>query len=181
MSAGGPSGHHDAASIAAEIRQLRGQKVQPLMNFGDDLVECRIRRQRIAKQRDVDAMRDRALGKQREDLLGARLPVAAMDEHQRRAFFASLDEIDAIALARTVSEVEMVGISRTLLRRAPLPAGDDLGASGHCNAVVETFVTVFLAHPAPIGRVERRTHAQISGLGLSSVFPLCRKMFYTAT
>src|SRR4030088_837754 len=96
------------------------------------------------------------------------LPIAAVDEPQRRAFFCWPEEVDTIALARAISEVEMIGIPATHLGRAPFPAGDDVGASSHGNAVVETAVTAFLAHAAPVRRVERRTHAQISYLGRSA-------------
>jgi len=52
----------------------------------------------------------------------------------------------------------MIGIPRPHLRRAPFPARDHIAASGHGDAVVETEVTVLLAHIAPVGRIERRTH-----------------------
>ena len=41
------------------------------MYLGHDLVERRIGRQRVADQRDVDAVRHRTFGDYREDLLGA--------------------------------------------------------------------------------------------------------------
>ena len=50
---------------AAERRQLLGQIIDAGVDFGNDLVECRIRRQRVADQRDIDAMRHRAFGEQR--------------------------------------------------------------------------------------------------------------------
>src|SRR3954463_4498812 len=110
MSAGGPSGYHDAPRIAAERRQLLAKKIQRAMNFGDDRIERRLRGQRVANQRDIDAMRHRSRGKQRKNLLGAILPITAVDEQQRRGVFARLEQIDPIALARTISEIEMAGI-----------------------------------------------------------------------
>jgi len=62
MPAGGPSGHHEPARIAAERRQSLDQKIDPLVDFGDDLVERRIGRQHVTKQCDIDAMRHRAAG-----------------------------------------------------------------------------------------------------------------------
>src|SRR5450631_2755183 len=53
----------------------------------------------------------------------------------------------------------MIGIPRPHLRRTPFPARDYVAASGHGDAVVETEVTVLLAHVAPVRRIERRrTH-----------------------
>jgi len=60
------------------------------VDFSDDLIERRVRRQRVADQRDIDAMRHRPLGKDRKHLLGARLPIAAVDEQQRRRVFSGL-------------------------------------------------------------------------------------------
>ena len=71
-------------AVAAERGQLSGEIIDPGVDFGDDLIERRIRRQRVADQRDIDAMRHRAVGKQRKGFLGARLPIAAMDEQKRR-------------------------------------------------------------------------------------------------
>src|SRR5260370_23887602 len=93
------------------------------------------------------------------------LPVAAVDEHKRRPFFTRFEKVDTIALARAVSEVEMAGMSRTQLQGKPFPAGDDVGASSHGNAVVEAEITLFLAHIAPVRRIGRRSHAQISNCG----------------
>src|SRR6195952_4246101 len=44
----------------------------------------------------------------------------------------------------------------------PVPAGDQFGAIGHVNAVVEAEIALLLAHAAPIRRIERRRHARIS-------------------
>jgi hypothetical protein len=41
-------------------------------------------------------MRERALGKDGENLLGARLPVAAVDEQQRRRLLARFEKIDPL-------------------------------------------------------------------------------------
>src|ERR1700682_3784061 len=104
-------------------------------------------------------MRHWATGKYRENLLGPHLPVAAVNEQQRRRLFGSLEKIDPIALARAIFEVEMIGILRPHLRRTPFPARDHVAAAGHGDAVVEPEVAVWLAHRAPVGRVERCTHA----------------------
>ncbi len=49
----------------AERGQLPGEIIDAGMDFGDDLVERRIRRQRVADQRDIDAVGHRALGERR--------------------------------------------------------------------------------------------------------------------
>src|SRR4030081_3352820 len=109
------------------------------------------------------------------------LPVAAVDEQERRTLFARFKKVDTIAFARTVSEVEMIGISFAHFSGAPLPAGNDVGAISDGHAVVEAAITLFLIHAAPVRRVERRSHAQISNRDALSAFPLCRKMFYRTT
>src|ERR1700739_2772028 len=102
-----------------------------------------------------------------------------MNEHQRRRVLGGLEEVDAIAFARAVSEVEMLGMPRALSTRSPVPASDDVATPHHSRAVVETVVTILLAHAAPVRRIERRTHSQISKSFAS--FPLLREMFYRAT
>src|SRR5229473_5228018 len=162
MSAGGPSGHRDPSGVATENRQLFRQKVESSINLSNDLIERRVRRERVADQRDIDAMRHGSCGKQREGLLGAHLPVTAMDEQKRRPAVGGFEEIDAVALARAVSEVEMIGVARPHFGGTPVPAGNHVGASSYGNAVVETAVAIFRGHGAPVGRIERRSHAQNS-------------------
>ena len=83
-----------------------GQEIDPSVDFGDDLVERRVRRQRVADQRDIDAMRHHALGHDGKKFLGTHLPIAAMDEQERRRALGRLEEVDAVALAIAISEVE---------------------------------------------------------------------------
>ena len=146
-------------------------------------IERRIRRQRVADQRDIDAMRHRPFGEQREGLLGAVLPVAAVNEQQRRRVVGGLEEVDPVALARAIAEIEMIGIARAHLARTPIPAGDDVGASGHRHAVVEAEVAVLpgscCASPgASNGVVMLKISESRANFG---PFPLCRKMFYRTT
>src|SRR6266403_2675828 len=110
MSARGPSGHDYPACVTAERRQFVGEKVDPFVDFGNDLIERRIRRERVTDQRDIDAVPHRTPSKQREDFFGSLLPVAAVDEDQRWSFFGRFEEVDTIALARAISEVEVIGI-----------------------------------------------------------------------
>ena len=113
MAAGGPAGHHDAAGRRRRARAIaRRDNRSPAWISADDLVERRIRRQRVADQRDIDAMRHRAFGEQRKRFLGAGLPIAAVDEQQRRRLVGGLEEIDPVALARAIAEVEMIGVLR---------------------------------------------------------------------
>ena len=57
------------SAVGAERGQLPGEIIDALMDFGDDLVQRRVGRQRVADQRDIDAVRHRALGEDRKDLL----------------------------------------------------------------------------------------------------------------
>src|SRR3954447_19489237 len=162
MPAGRPSGDHDPVALTAQPRQLSGERIDSSEDFGHDLVERRIRRQRVADQRDIDALRHRAFRKQRKDFLGPMLPIATMDEQQRRRVVPRLEKIDAIALARSVSEIEMIRIASAQFRGTLLPAGNDVGASSHGKAIVEPEVKLLLAHCAPVRRLKRRGHAQFS-------------------
>jgi hypothetical protein len=74
----------------------------------------------------------------------------------------------------------MAGMPRTHVGRASLPAGNDIGAASHGNAIVKAEITILLAHAAPVGRVKRRGHAE-SPVATSNpnAFPLYEKMFYS--
>ena len=63
MAASGPPRHDNPLGIATERGQLLAEKVDAGMDFGDDLIEARIRRERVADQRDIDAVRQRPFGK----------------------------------------------------------------------------------------------------------------------
>ena len=90
------------------------------------------------------------------------LPIAAVNEQKGWPLVARLEKVDAVALAPAVSQVEMLGISLAHLGRAGLPIGDNVSASEYGLAIVETAVAIVLAHAAPVQRVERRRHVQIS-------------------
>ncbi len=118
-------------------------------------------RERIADQRDIDAIAERTLGKHREILFRPVLPVAAVDEKQGRRIVVHLEKIDAVALARAIAEIQMVGVALAQVGRTPLPARHDLAAAGHGLAIVETAVELGPAHFAPVRRVKRRRHAKL--------------------
>src|SRR5262245_5155200 len=132
------------------------------MDLVDDLVQRRFRRQRVAGQRDIDAVRHRSFGNQRENFLGARLPVAAVNEQQRRSLVGSFQEIDPVALARAISDIEMLWVALPQRGRALLPAGDDVGAAGNRRAVVEAAIDFLPAHLPPVQRRKIDRHAQTS-------------------
>src|SRR5215470_11692300 len=118
MAAGRPARYHDPLPVAAKRGQLRAEKIDAGMDLRDNLVERRIRRERIAGQRDIDAMRQRSFGEQRKIFLGAHLPIAAMNEEQRWRAFRGLEKVDPVALARAVAKVEMAGMALAQLGRA---------------------------------------------------------------
>ena len=70
--------------VAAESRQLIAEEIDAGVDLHDDLVERRVGRERIADQRDIDAMGHHAFGEQREGLFRTHLPIAAVNEQQRR-------------------------------------------------------------------------------------------------
>src|SRR3954449_13304480 len=147
------------------------------MDFGHDLIQRRIRGQRVADQSDIDAVGHGAAGKQCEAFLGAGLPVAAVDKQKRRSALPRIEKIDPVALAGAVSHIEMVSVPRAHLGRTPLPCGNYFRAAGHRKAVVETEIALLLVHLAPVRRIERRGHAK-SSIARCSAFLLCRKMIY---
>src|SRR5581483_1490232 len=159
MSAGRPARRDEALAVAAECGQFARKKIDAGMDLGDDLIQRGIGRERIADQRDIDAVAERALGKHREVFLGAVLPIAAVDEQQGRRIVMHLEKVDAVALARTVTKIEMIGMALAQFRRLPLPARHDLAAAGHRLAIVETAVEIGPAQFAPVRRVKRRRHA----------------------
>jgi hypothetical protein len=85
-----------------------------------------------------------------------------VDEQQRRRVRPRFEEIDAVPLAMAISEVDMIGPGGTKFGRATLPAGNHVAASCHRRTVIEAAVEVLLVHAAPIGRVKRRHHVQVS-------------------
>src|SRR5207248_7458987 len=123
-------------------------------DFGDNLIEGRVRCERVADQRHIDAVRQGPFGKLREHFLRPMLPIAAVNEQKGWPIVARLEKVDPVALAPAVSQIEMLGISLAYLGRAPRPIGDDLSAAGHGLAVIETAIAILLAHAAPVQRVE---------------------------
>src|SRR5579871_1777594 len=173
MAAGRPTRHHDPLVLGTERGQPLPEEIDAGMNLGDDLIERGVRRERVTYQRDIDAMRHRALGEQRECLFRPVLPVTTMDKEQRRHARARLEKIDAVALARSVSEIKMRVMALAQLGRFDRPGCDDLAAALDGLAVVETAVKLLPAHLAPVQRVERRGHAKTPEV---LALPACRKM-----
>ena len=66
------------AELGLEQRERRA-------DLGDDAVHADRRRERVFDQRDIDAVGQRPLGDAAVILLVGELPVAAMDEDERRA------------------------------------------------------------------------------------------------
>ena len=97
-------------------------------------------------------MRHRAFGEDGENLLGAGLPVAAVNEQQRRRLLAGFQEVDPVALARAVAQIDMIGQPLAHVGGALLPARGHLGAPRHRDAVVEAEIARLLAHGAPVQR-----------------------------
>ena len=120
------------------------------MALGDDLGQRRLRRQRVAGKRHVEAARHRAFGDAGEHLLGIAQPVAAVEEHQqRRLRLAATEQIDAIARARPVGEVERVLMLRAQVRAALRPFFH-LGRAGlDRGGVVVGDVELGAGHAAP--------------------------------
>src|SRR6185295_5885185 len=105
-------------------------------DLADDGVHALLGRERVADQRDADAMGERSRHEEREGLLLAHLPVAAVDEHQQRRILFRREEVAAVARRRAVAEVEAIGILVAHARAALLPAGDDLRAVLYGRGVV---------------------------------------------
>jgi hypothetical protein len=53
----------------------------------------------------------------------------------------------------------------------PAPAGNNVATPGHGRRIVETVVTILLAHIAPVRRIGRRRHALIPNRCFVSTLP----------
>lgn len=145
MPAGGPPRSHQPFGIGPKLGQATGEIVDPGVDFRDDLLEGRIGRERVADQRDVDAVRHRARREQRKGRLRAHLPIAAVNEKQRRRIRRRFQKVDAVALAGTVLKIEIRAMRGAHFRRKLLPAFDRIPAAGDRRTVVETAVERLLA------------------------------------
>src|SRR5437016_5259544 len=65
-------------------------------------------------------------------------------------------------LASAIAEIEMIGIALAQVGRTPLPASDNVAASGHRNGIVEAEIAILLAHAAPVQRGEGCRHSELS-------------------
>ena len=137
---------------------MRCEMIDTHVDLGHDLVERGLRRQRIADQRHVDALRQQSLGHDREILLGAHLPVAAVNEQHQRSAVRDLQDVDTVAFARSVTEVEMIRVARAQRGRAAIPVGDNIRAARNCCDIVQPKVEIFPRERPPVHRIERNRH-----------------------
>ena len=75
----------------------------------------------------------------------------------------------------------MIGIFRAHFGRSPIPPGDELGACGHMNAVIEAEVAISWLMPRQSGVSNGVVMLKSPLSRASGAFPLCRKMFYSTT
>ena len=74
----------------------------------DDLIEVRLRRQRVVHERDRGAGRDGRKGHECGRILGEPPPVAAVHPNEQRRAARRRELVDALALARTVTQIRFV-------------------------------------------------------------------------
>jgi hypothetical protein len=147
------------------------------MNFDDDLVARRVRGKCIAGQRNIDAVRHRSFGNEDEELLRPHLPIATMDEKQRRRPVRGFQEVDPVALLPAVMQVEMRRMPLAQRGRPLLSIGDDVAAVRNGKAVVQPAFELLAAHRAPIRRPRWRRHFRRPPCFIHAL-SLCRKMVY---
>ena len=150
MRAGRPARGEEPLGIGAPVFEMGAEPGCGGARLGGDRIHARRRRQRVARDGDVDALGQRRLGDEGEAVLRVVLPIAAMEEQQRRrAVMAGREEIEPRPGPRRIGNLARARDARAQRRAAALPVGDDGGAAGHRGRVV-------------VGGVERRTvHAAI--------------------
>src|SRR4051812_36676180 len=84
MPAGRPTADEDLSAVEAKVHGMVGEVGDRLPDLVHDLGHARIRTKRVARPREVDAVRAWALRHEREALLLVALPVPAVDEHEQR-------------------------------------------------------------------------------------------------
>src|SRR5262245_12748717 len=118
------------------------------MDLGDDAVQAGLRGEGVADQGDADAVGEGAGGEEGEVLLGAHLPVAAVDEDQRRPGGIPREVVDAVALGRAVAHVQDGPRRRPQALAAGGPIRDNFRAVPHRRAVVVRGVEGSPVHSA---------------------------------
>src|SRR5690606_14464459 len=104
---GGMAGEMQAFGVATVLRRMAVQPGEPGTNLPDDGVHAHGGREVVADQRDRGALLQKRPRDEREVLAIAALPVAAVDEHEkRRARAVRQEQIERLARRRPVGEVE---------------------------------------------------------------------------
>src|SRR5258706_8155339 len=126
----------EATRVAAIAITIVGNEADRRADFVDDAVERNIRRQRVTDHRDADPVRERPAREHAEILLGAHLPVAAVDEYQYRAGRLRGKIIDAIARRRAVAQIQIARHFTAQAVGARAQVRHQRGAVGDRRAVV---------------------------------------------
>src|SRR5208282_4727616 len=125
MAAGRPATDIETHRIASQCRETLVQPPQRGVCLADNAVHRSLRRQGVARDRDMEAMGERSFGDEAEALLGIALPIAAMEEQQRRGAGAVCgEEIESCARRIAIDYIEMVRHARAERLAAAQPIGE---------------------------------------------------------
>jgi hypothetical protein len=111
--------------IAAQCREMLVQPTEHGARLMDNVVHRSLRRQGVARYRDIEAMGERSFGDEAEALLGVALPIAAMEEQQRRrAAAARGKEIESCTPRIAIDQIEMIWDAGVERLAAAQPIGE---------------------------------------------------------
>ena len=101
------------------------QPMERCARLADNAVHRRLRRQRVARDRDIQTMGERPFGNEAEAILGVALPIAAMEEQQRRGGGAVRgEEVEPRTRRITIDQIEMIRRARAKRLAAAQPISE---------------------------------------------------------
>src|SRR5215469_831476 len=115
----------------------------------DNPVHPRLRRQGVARDRDIDVTGEWPFGDEAEPILGVALPVTAMEEQQGQgASVVRGEQIEAGARRIAIDQIEMIRHAGAERFATPQPIGEIMVAMYHGGRVVVSGVERLLIHGA---------------------------------
>src|ERR1700746_3487143 len=159
MTAGRPATDIEPCWIASQCREMLVKPTQRSARLADNVVHRSLGRQSVARDCDMEAMGERSFCDEAEALLGVALPIAAMEEQQRRGAGAGRGkEIESRARSIAMSQSEMIRQGGAKRLATADPIGEISVAIGHGGGVVVGGVERLPIHRAVKDHDVRRRH-----------------------
>src|ERR1700730_9607872 len=125
------------------------QPTERSARLANNVVHRSLGRQGVARNCDMEAMGERSFGDEAEALLGVALPIAAMEEQQRRGTGAVHgEEIESGPRRIAIGQIEMIGHAGAERLAAADPIGEVSVAVRHGGGIVVSGVERLLIHRA---------------------------------